>query len=105
MKRRLLTYASLLLALLAGTPPVAAQEFKPKAVIHINRIDTSKYPRVRFFFAELDSAGELVERSSGKHYRLVVDSLSKGSFKTIKKFTETSETMALVLVLMRLCVQ
>ncbi len=99
MKRRLLTYASLLLALLAGTPPVAAQEFKPKAVIHINRIDTSKYPRVRFFFAELDSAGELVERSSGKHYRLVVDSLSKGSFKTIKKFTETSETMALVLVL------
>ena len=40
-----------------------------------------------------------MERSSGKSYRLVVDSLSKGSFKTIKKFTETGESLALVLVL------
>ncbi len=97
--RRLFSYASLLLALLAGAPTASAQEFKPKAVIRINRIDASKFPKIRFFFSELDSTGELVERSSGKRYRLVVDSLSKGSFKSIKKFRETGETMAVVFVL------
>lgn len=99
MKRRLFSYASLLLALLAGSAPATAQEFKPKAVIHINRIDTSKFPKVRFYFAELDSNGDMVERSSGKYYKLVLDMQSKKSFKTIKKFSDTGESLTLILVL------
>ena len=99
MKLRLLTYAFTALVLLAAAAPAAAQDnfkFQGKS-IKINRIET-KYPKVRFYFTELNSAGELEERAS-KFYRLSADGSAMGSFKTAKPFAETGESLAVVFVL------
>ena len=97
--KRLAAYAIALLAFLSIPATVAGQGLGGKAVVRINRVDTSKPPSLRFFFSELNSGAEIVQRSSGKYYRLVADGLGKGTFPAIKKFSAIGEPLVVVFVL------